>query len=155
MASNIEELNSYFGRIGYVIKFGQDYAYFVKIDKNTSYDILKNRILKRYVPLIQYFNLFVSWDSDIYPGKKFSVTDIISSIGEDNVNLKNIVSDLSKEGESLYDIINGVVKKFVEMGFVEMVDREAQKYEVLYGFLYLKKLVELLTIKDEENETIE
>ena len=147
---NLEDLESYFSEINFILTKGDEYYHFTREEQKV--DI--NRKLEQAFKWIDIVDFFKSYDSSFGSGYRFEPQEISVQL-KVNATLKSKLRALRKYTKSDNEL-DGIIKLVDRLkidGFIELENEISDSYKVLASFSYLEAFILSINLSEEvENE---
>jgi hypothetical protein len=142
---HFENLCHFFLNINFVLEKGHEYFYFSRPETKTDLE----KKLERAFEWIDIIDFFKTFDNSFSTGYRFTPSEILVRIKTD-AELETKLDSLKKHTEKTkhQDILDKILKKFVDDTFIELENDITNQYKVLASFKYLEQLILTINISE-------
>jgi len=149
--NTFQDLYDYFYQINYILEQGNEYFYFIRLEKNVDLD----RKLEKAFNWIDILVFFKTFDSSFDVGFRFTPSDIVKQL-KNNADLKTKLDSFKKvsaDKKNYSDRIKKIIERLEKDNFITLENEISETYKVLTSFNYLKDIITTINIPEEiENE---
>lgn len=149
--NTFELLSDYYEHIDFILERGDGYFYFSRPESKTT---LEGKLRKAY-EWIDMLDFFKSFDNTFGVGYRFRPSEILVQLNT-NADLEIKLGALGKQvnRKTQNEILDRVLKKLVDDGFIELESEINHLYKVLDAFKYLEQLIMVINIPEEVKNEI-
>lgn len=144
-------LYDYYKHIDFILERGDGYFYFSRPESKA---VLEMKLRKAY-EWIDILDFFKSYDNTFGVGYRFRPSEILVQLST-NADLEIKLGALGKQvkRKSQNDILDRLLKKLIDDGFIELESEISHLYKVLDAFKYLEQLIMIINIPEEVKNEI-
>jgi len=146
---NKQEYAEYFSGIGFCLEDGNGYFYFSRKEPKVQ---LQEKI-ERLAEWIDYVDFLCTFNSSFSVGFEFSAANIQMQMSND-IELKDKAGKLFSDKRNFQEIVETLITKMKNLGFIEVANEEEPTYRVTSAFNYIDKLINMLVISEEVKDEI-
>ncbi|WP_233555591.1 condensin complex protein MksE [Pontibacter oryzae] len=148
---DFEAYYTYFQGINLILREGNEYYHFSRIDSKAELD-RKLEIAMKWIDIVDFFK---TYDPGFGSGFRFSPSNILVRLSVD-ADLKNKLEGLKKYAGGKVkqsEIFDKVLDQLEKDNFIELENDILHEYKTLASFAYLEQLILSITIpEDVQNE---
>jgi len=146
---NEQEYAEYFGGVGFCLEGENGYYYFSRKDTKQQ----TQEKIERLAEWIDYVDFLRTFDPAFGNGFEFSAASIQMKLSND-VEMKEKAERLFSEKRNFAEIVENLITKMKNLGFIEVADEMEPTYRVTSAFNYIDKLISMLVIAEEVKDEI-
>ena len=142
-------LADYFINLGYILEKGDGYFFFSK-DEEPSSSYYDSKI-KNFLTMIPLVEFMLVYDNSFGVRRDISIKQMALTL-EKKMDLKDRLEKMNRHRRKLSDIeaCESIIKEFVKMGYVEVLDEYRGIYKVVDSYSYLESFID--SIREIGNE---
>jgi hypothetical protein len=135
IAQSQSELHTYFLPLGFELKAGEGFFYFISLQNDQE----SEDKIEQAIKLIEWVDFFKSYTPEFGAGYVFTVEGIQRKC-QDSALLRRKLEQMNTRGGQgkLIDRIRQVVRQLEKQGFVELLHEPTEKYQALAAFSFLE-----------------
>lgn len=144
---NLQAYADYYEGVGYVLEGENGYFYFSKLDNEQK---LEDKLL-RLTQWIDRVDFLKTYNNTFSTGLSFLKSDLVLRLTDD-IELKEKARSLYTDTETGAGKMDKLIQDLLRMGFIELEDKEDERYRVVAAFRYIESLIDCITIYEQEEE---
>jgi len=144
-----QEYADYFSGIGFQLEGGNGYYYFCRRETKMA---VQDKV-ERLAEWIDYVDFLRTYNPAFGVGFEFHPADIQLQMRND-VEMRDKAERLFPEKRNHQEIVDTLVQKMRNIGFVEVVNEMEATYRVTSAFNYIDELINMLVIAEEVKDEI-
>jgi len=146
---NFQEYAEYFRGVGFCLEGGNGYYYFSRPEPKI---VIQDKI-ERLAEWIDYVDFLRTYNPSFGVGFEFSTANIQLQLSND-IEMKEKAEKLFSDRRNYKDIVETLVNKMKNVGFIEVANEQEPTYRVTSAFNYIDKLINMLVISEEVKDEI-
>lgn len=143
---NFSDYEAYFLELGLRLEAGDGYYYFSRTQEGKQNIEQKLQSFALWVDILDFLK---TYDITFSTGFQFRSTHILERINLD-VELRDKARKLFRKQNTNQEVVDELVRRLSDIGFAELINEEDGTYKVTAAFHYAEKMVNLITIYNEE-----